>query len=84
MSQHHMDHGQAINFDIEEKQMNFGYNLVEQELLSYNEELLFCKQESLEELLKSNLADFKALYQYHMDEIDRELASIDEAAATKI
>ena len=64
--------------------MNFGYNLLEQELLSYNEQLNFCKQESLEDLLKDNLADFKALYQHHMDEIHRELASIDEAAQTKI
>ena len=51
MSQHHMDHGQAINFDIEEKQMNFGLNLVEQELLRYNDPLNFCKLESLQALL---------------------------------
>jgi len=39
ISSHIMDQGQTINYDIEEKQINLGLNLVLQELLSYHEEM---------------------------------------------
>ena len=50
--------------------MNFGFNLVEQELLRYNDPLNFCKLESLQALLHENLHDFRELYQFHIEQIE--------------
>ena len=78
LSMHNMDQGSSINYDIEEKQINLGLKLVEQELLKYHEDLTFFKQESLQDILYSNHTDFKNLYSYHMDEIDQVVKDIEK------
>ena len=79
LSMHNMDQGSSINYDIEEKQINLGLKLVEQELLRYHEDLNFYRQESLVDQLYSNHADFKTLYNYHYDEIEQVIRQIEKA-----
>lgn len=83
ISQHHMDFGAGINFDIEEKQINLGLNLIEQELMKFNDALNFSKMESLSDILKGNMPDFKALYDVHQDELVKELENIEQMASNK-
>jgi len=73
ISMHHMDQGSNINFDVEEKEINLGIQLFQQELYKYNEDLNFCEIEQLAEILHTNHGDFKALYKKHYDELKREL-----------
>jgi len=79
LSRHLMDQGSSINYDIEEKQINLGLKLVEQELLKYHEDLNFYRQEALVDQLFSNQADFKMLYNYHYDEIEQVIRQIEKA-----
>jgi len=51
ISMPHMDKGSSINYDIEEKQINLGNNLIQQEITSYNEDFSQCEQENLQDLL---------------------------------
>lgn len=79
LSMHNMDQGSSINYDIEEKQINLGLKLVEQELLKYHEDLNFYRQESLVDQLYSNQADFKVLYSHHYEEIEQVIRQIEKA-----
>ena len=51
ISMPHMDKGSSINYDIEEKQINLGNNLIQQEISSFNDDFSACEQENLRELL---------------------------------
>jgi len=39
----HMDQGSTINFDVEEKQINLGKNLLLQEMTKFNDEFTNCE-----------------------------------------
>jgi hypothetical protein len=47
ISMPHMDKGSSINYDIEEKQINLGNNLISQEINTYNDDFSQCEQETL-------------------------------------
>jgi hypothetical protein len=64
-----MDKGTTINYDIEEKEINLGLNLILQQLMPYNEELQLCEQEHIHQLLQENFRDFKMLFNHHNFEI---------------
>ena len=57
--------------------------MIEQELMKFSEALNFSKMESLVDILKGNLPDFKALYNMHQDELTTELKSIEQMASSK-
>jgi hypothetical protein len=59
ISHHLMDQGSTINYDIEEKQINLGLNLMLQELIKFNDDIILCEQESLANILMNNHEDFK-------------------------
>lgn len=54
-----MDQGSTINYDIEEKQITLGLNLMLQELIKFNDDIILCEQESLANILMNNHEDFK-------------------------
>jgi hypothetical protein len=43
ISMPHMDKGSSINYDIEEKQINLGNNLISQEMTTYNDDFSQCE-----------------------------------------
>ena len=71
ISMPHMDKGSSINYDIEEKQINLGNNLISQEITTFNDDFTQCEQETLKELLFEHQNDFKMLYNLRNDEINK-------------
>ena len=67
---HLMDQGSTINYDIEEKEINLGKNLVHRETKGLQQEFTDCEMENLKDLLGESYKDFRMLYDMHMDEID--------------
>ena len=77
ISSHIMDQGSTINYDIEEKDINLGLNLIQSKLLSYNEELQLCEQEHIRQALHENYRDFKMLFNHFNDEIRSVISKVD-------
>jgi len=69
ISSHIMDQGTTINFDIEEKEINLGLNLILQQLMPLNDELQLVEQEQIREQLQENYRDFKVLFNRCNDEV---------------
>ena len=80
ISSHIMDQGQTINYDIEEKQINLGLNLVLQELLSYHEEMNNSEMKMIQQALQDNYRDFKMIYTHYNDEVRQLLSAADSIA----
>ena len=76
ISMHLMDQGSTINYDIEEKEINLGANLIFKELAGLQEEFVGCEMESLKDLLGDSFSDFKMLYSSHMNEINLNITNI--------
>ena len=79
MSSHMMDQASTINYDIEEKQINLGVQLVTRKLEPLHEEMNTCECLDLEPLLASNHKDFLKLYNHHFDEVTRAIAAVQGA-----
>ena len=47
MSMHIMDQGSTINYDIEEKQINLGHNLLVTQMIGLNDDLNECEFEGI-------------------------------------
>lgn len=78
ISMHLMDQGSLINYDIEEKQINLGVNLMIQELLNYIDDINKCERQAVAEDLLGNHKDFKMLYSKHYDEIQQAINQLSQ------
>lgn len=61
ISKHSMDKSQPIDFDIEERQINLGQELVVRHLKKYNPDLFSSFQDQIKQVLFDNYDDFKSL-----------------------
>ena len=73
---HLMDHGTNIDVDIEEKQVNLGQTLIQQELFKYNEDFNQCEIDQVQDVLYDNHIDFRNLYKQHYEDIINEINSL--------
>mmetsp|Transcript_11822 Transcript_11822/g.19982 ORF Transcript_11822/g.19982 Transcript_11822/m.19982 type:complete len:893 (-) Transcript_11822:38-2716(-) len=78
-----MDNSQQINYDMEERLINLGHDLVLQELLHFNPDIAQCFHETLVQNLQRNYEEFRQLYLFHLGQINRELDYVEEKLRQK-
>lgn len=76
ISSHYMDQTQKFNFDIQERMVNLGLELVTKEMMDFNSDLILGFHETLREILGTNFKDFKSIFNEQFSAVQTEVEAV--------